>query len=194
MNPVIRRNGELFYRLADGGAITDEKLRIRVDKISYQATLTALTLGAQRFAGQTLTIEGTGEFKQQAVEVAAALNLQISFSDPEMEADRQGLILTRSARLPSPALAAFISDQNKLANTLSPGYRHRPWGARDAGPLIYHGQRRLRDGSWALLLKNSSEILVKTASEEDTRKAALWQLGSSVCFDRLGRITGRTRQ
>ena len=44
LKPVIRRNGELVYHLADGGAVIDEKLRIRIDKASYQAAILALTL------------------------------------------------------------------------------------------------------------------------------------------------------
>ena len=50
LNPVCQPNGELVYRLADGGAVTDEKLRIRINKASYQAAIIALTLGAQRFS------------------------------------------------------------------------------------------------------------------------------------------------
>ncbi|MFT4080295.1 TraI/MobA(P) family conjugative relaxase [Rhodomicrobium sp.] len=98
LNPVIGRNGELVYRLADGGAVTDEKLRIRIDKASYQATIIALTLGAQRFCGQALAVEGTGAFKRQAVEAAAALSLAITFSDPAMEAERQRLMMSKTPR------------------------------------------------------------------------------------------------
>ncbi|MBT3072027.1 relaxase/mobilization nuclease domain-containing protein [Rhodomicrobium sp. Az07] len=98
LNPVIGRNGELVYRLADGGAVTDEKLRIRIDKASYQAAIVALTLGAQRFSGQALAVEGTRAFKRQAVEAAAALSLAITFSDPAMEAERQRLMMKNTPR------------------------------------------------------------------------------------------------
>jgi hypothetical protein len=98
LNPVIGRNGEFVYSLADGGAVTDEKLRIRIDKASYQATIIALTLGAQRFCGQALAVEGTGAFKRQAVEAAAALSLAITFSDPAMEAERQRLMMKNTPR------------------------------------------------------------------------------------------------
>ena len=163
LNPVVHRGGELSYTLSDGGAITDERRRIRIDKASYQATLVALTLGAERFRGQTLTIAGTGAFKREAVEVAAALNLKISFTDPLMEDERRQMVLTKSGRLPSEALVAFVSDQNKLANTLSSSYRYRPWSASDAGELVYYGRRTFRDGSAAILLRTASEILVKPA-------------------------------
>ncbi len=101
LNPIVRRGGELSYTLSDGGAITDERCRIRIDKASYQATLVALTLGAERFRGQTLTIAGTGAFKREAVEVAAALNLKISFTDPVMEDERRQMVLKKSGRLSS---------------------------------------------------------------------------------------------
>ena len=102
LNPVCQRNGELVYRLADGGAVTDEKMRIRIDKASYQAAMVALTLGAQRFPGQALAVEGTEAFKRQAVEAAAALFLAITFSDPAMEAERQRLIMKK---VPRPRLS-----------------------------------------------------------------------------------------
>jgi len=98
LNPVCQRNGELVYRLSDGGAVADESLRIRIDKASYQAAIVALTLGAQRFAGQALAVEGTGAFKRQAVEAAAALSLAITFSDAAMEAERQRLTIKKPAR------------------------------------------------------------------------------------------------
>ncbi|WP_041787291.1 LPD7 domain-containing protein [Rhodomicrobium vannielii] len=98
LNPVCQRNGELVYRLSDGGAVADESLRIRIDKASYQAAIVALTLGAQRFAGQALAVEGTGAFKRQAVEAAAALSLAITFSDPAMEAERQRLMMKNTPR------------------------------------------------------------------------------------------------
>ena len=48
----VRKNGDLAYQLGDGGVVTDEKERIRVDRLSYQAVLTALSLGEKRFRGR----------------------------------------------------------------------------------------------------------------------------------------------
>ncbi|MBI4725087.1 MAG: relaxase/mobilization nuclease domain-containing protein [Rhodomicrobium sp.] len=109
LKPVIRRNGEVVYKLADGGTVTDEKLRVRVDKTSYQATFVALTLGAQRFPGQPLAIEGTETFKRQAVEIAAALKLGITFSDSALEDERQRLILNKAASMPPPARFRWLA-------------------------------------------------------------------------------------
>jgi hypothetical protein len=92
LSPAVRRNGEVLYKLADGGVVTDECSRIRVDKASSQAVFAALALGAERFPGQALAIEGTPAFKKQAVEVAAALKLGIAFSDSVLEEARRALI------------------------------------------------------------------------------------------------------
>ena len=61
----MRKNGDLAYQLGDGGVVTDEKERIRVDRLSYQAVLTALSLGEKRFRGQTLALDGTASFKRR---------------------------------------------------------------------------------------------------------------------------------
>ncbi len=95
LSPTVRRNGEVLYRLADGGVLTDESCRIRVDKASYQAVFAALALGAQRFPGQALAIEGTPAFKKQAVEAAAAFKLDIAFSDRILEDERRALIVNQ---------------------------------------------------------------------------------------------------
>ena len=65
-NPQIRAGGQVHYKTADGGALTDEAARVRVDKTSYQAAFLALSLAAERFSGQALLIEGTEAFKHQA--------------------------------------------------------------------------------------------------------------------------------
>ena len=192
--PIVRRNGEVLYKLGDGGAVTDEARRVRVDKTSYQAAFLALTLGAQRFAGRALILDGTETFKQQAVDVAAALELAVTFANPDLEEARQALVLNKAAAMPAPALTAFISEQNALAQGLSSGYCFRLWSYRDAGSISYHGQRILKDGSTVLLLRQGSGILVKPASEEEARKAAAWPPGSPAVFDRFGRIAGRARQ
>ncbi len=194
LNPVIRRNGEVYYRLSDGGAVTDEKHCISIDKTSYQATLFALTLGAQRFAGRSLALEGSEALKRQAVEIASALKLGVTFSDSAMEEERQRLIMNNAARLPSAVLATFVDGQNKLAHTLSSGYVYRLWTSGDAGEVIYCGRRTLTDGSEALLFRRGTEMLIKAASGEEAQKAEVWQHGAKICFDRSGRIARRVRQ
>jgi hypothetical protein len=194
LNPLVRRNGEVLYKLTDGGAVTDERHRVRVDKVSYQAAFLALTLAAQRFPGQALALEGTGTFKKQAVEVAAALKPGIAFSDSALEAERRRLIVSQAAPAPPAPLVAFIAEQNNIAHGLSTGLTFRAWPAGDTGAVIYHGNRSLKDGSQALLFRKGAAMLVKLASEDEIRKASTWPLGSVLCLDRTGRITGRARQ
>ena len=100
LTPIVRPNGEVTYKLADGGVLTGEPARIRVDKISHQAIFAALTLGARRFPGQALAITGTAAFKKSAAEVAAAHCPGVSFSDDALEKERRAL----AARQPAPTL------------------------------------------------------------------------------------------
>ena len=112
LRSAIGKNGNLAYRFADGGVVIDEKERIRVDRLSYQAVVTALTLGEKRFQGRTLALNGTEAFKKQAVEAAAALRLAIVFADDEMEKDRLNHIATKAAPAPVQAITDFIAAQN----------------------------------------------------------------------------------
>ena len=190
LRPAIGKNGDLAYRLADGGVVTDEKERIRVDRLSYQAVVTALTLGEKRFQGQTLALDGTEPFKRQAVEAAAALRLTIVFADDEMEKDRLDLIARKMARAPAQAVSDFIAEKNLIAHKRSSGYSFRLWTAGDAGEAIYRGLGTV-EGHQMLLLQRGAEVLVRPASPDDADRAKAWRAGAAVQFS--GSSRGKTR-
>ena len=181
LQPAIGKNGDLAYRLADGGVVTDEKERIRVDRLSYQAVVTALTLGEKRFQGRTLALDGTDTFKRQAVEAAAALRLTILFADDEMEKDRLDLIARKMAPAPAQAVSDFIAEQNLIAHKRSSGYAYRLWTAGDAGEAIYRGLRTI-EGHQMLLLQRGAEVLVRPASPDDADRAKAWRAGAAIHF------------
>jgi hypothetical protein len=190
LRPTVRKNGDLAYQLGDGGVVTDEKERIRVDRLSYQAVLTALTLGEKRFQGQTLALDGTASFKRQAVEVATALRLNIVFADDEMEKDRLELIANKTAPVPAKAVIDFVAEQNRIAQTLSSRYAYRLWAAGDAGEAIYRGLRAV-GGHHALLLQRGAEVLVRPASADEAEQATAWRMNAAVHYS--GSSRGKKR-
>jgi hypothetical protein len=186
----VRTNGDLAYQLGDGGVVTDEKERIRVDRLSYQAVLTALSLGEKRFRGQTLALDGTASFKRQAAEVAAALRLNIVFDDDDMEKDRLHLIAQKDAPANAKAVTDFVSEQNRIAQKRSGRYAYRLWATGDAGEAIYRGLRTI-DGHDALLLQRGAEVLVRPASADEIEQAKAWCVGAAVHYS--GSSRGRAR-
>ncbi|MFZ1106853.1 MAG: LPD7 domain-containing protein [Rhodomicrobium sp.] len=190
LRPAVRKNGDLAYQLGDGGVVTDEKERIRVDRLSYQAVLTALTLGEKRFRGQTLALDGTASFKRQAAEVAAALRLDVVFDDDDMEKDRLDLIANKAAQAPTKAVVDFVAEQNSIAQKRSGRYAYRLWTTGDAGEAIYRGLRTI-DGHDALLLQRGTEVLVRPASLDEIEQAKAWRAGAAVHYS--GSSRGRTR-
>ncbi len=190
LRPTVRKNGDLAYQLGDGGGVTDEKERIRVDRLSYQAVLTALSLGEKRFKGQTLALDGTAAFRRQAAEVAAALRLDIVFDDAGMEKDRLDLIAQKMAPIPVKAVVDFVAEQNRIAQKRSSRYAYRLWAAGDAGEAIYRGLRTI-DGHDALLLQRGAEVLVRPASPDEVEQAKTWRIDAAVHYS--GPSRGRTR-
>jgi hypothetical protein len=89
LKPHVRKNGEILYRVQDGGLVVDDATQVRVPEVSAGAAFLALSLADERFKGQALVIEGSVEFKQQIVEMAKKQGLAIRFADPTLEKQRQ---------------------------------------------------------------------------------------------------------
>jgi hypothetical protein len=62
--PVVGRDGRVSYRLDDGGLVQDQESRVAVTQESRAAAALAVTLAANRFGAQPLTIEGSAQFRQ----------------------------------------------------------------------------------------------------------------------------------
>ena len=89
LKPRTMRNGAVLYRVQDGGVVVDEARQVWVEELSAHAAFLALSLAAERFAGQALIVEGSSEFKAQIAAMAAAHKLDARFADPALEAERQ---------------------------------------------------------------------------------------------------------
>jgi Large polyvalent protein-associated domain 7 len=98
LRPVVRRDGRVIYRAADGGIVTDAARNIRVDQVTAGATLLALSLAAERFGHRPLVVRGTDEFRSQAATLAGRDGLDVAFSDQSLERQRVATrnILTKS--------------------------------------------------------------------------------------------------
>lgn len=95
LKPTVRRNGDVLYRLKDGGRVEDATQAIHVPEVTEAATLLALTLADERFQGKALVVEGTNEFKVKVTEMAAIQGLNIRFAAPELEQMRERIARTR---------------------------------------------------------------------------------------------------
>lgn len=95
MSPAVERNGRVFYRLADGGMVSDEAGHVRVDQPSVAAHALALELAADRFAGQPLIVRGDDGFRRQVAELAGLHKMGVEFADRELERIRSGAAINR---------------------------------------------------------------------------------------------------
>lgn len=90
----ITKQGTLIYRL-DETAIRDSGNTLQVSRhATPEAVITALKLAIQRF-GQPLNVNGSAEFKQQVIELAAQERLTIRFKDPSLEKQRLALLASK---------------------------------------------------------------------------------------------------
>lgn len=171
LKPLIQRNGHILYRVQDGGQVTDEQNRVRVDTQTAGSVFLALTLASERFSGQGLTVKGSDEFKHQVIHVAVRYGLEVRFQDTGLEQERQRQLQAKGnsqaqAALPAP-LQAYVAARNQLRAKVTDILSHRAWQPQDAtGEGIYQGRRTLSDGSSVMLIEKSAEMLVKPLHSE----------------------------
>jgi hypothetical protein len=90
LKPQTNRQGDITYRLKDGGVVQDTAGAVHVPQMTEASALLALSLAQERFQGKPLRLEGTVEFKVEIAEQAGRLGLNLHFKDEELEAIRQG--------------------------------------------------------------------------------------------------------
>lgn len=87
----ITKKGTIIYR-AGQSAVRDDGDRLQVSTGADRAgVLEALRLAAERY-GDRITVNGTAEFKAQAIRAAVDGKLTITFADPALEKRRQALL------------------------------------------------------------------------------------------------------
>lgn len=220
MKPAARRDGVMTYRTADGGMVLDRKTVVQAQKATAGAALVAVSLAAERFAGQALVVEGTDEFKRDVARLAGLHSINVRFKDAGMEAARleaaaEAALPTaagkpqaesgakprarvpeqsgESAKTSTDAVDSWIESRNSARDKISSIDYHRRWQTADAGSATYQGRRKMQNGSEVLLLKRGDEMLVKEASPAVAAKASKWSIGRRVQLDARGRFIDNSR-
>jgi hypothetical protein len=199
LRPVVGRNGEITYRVADGGRVTDQARQVRVDEVSVAASFLALSLAADRFGDRPLVVAGTDTFKAQVASLAGMEGVNVTFADPALEAERQRQAAEHQARLPAtspaggsgqtnPQLAAFFDRRNATRARAPDILPHRIWTSADAGEATYQGRREIGDGQGVLLFDRDGETLVKPVTAAQAAQASTWRIGDAVKVDERGRL------
>lgn len=94
----VTKKGTLIYRVGST-AIRDDGDCLQVSHSAAPDGLRAvLQMAAQRY-GQVLTVHGTGEFKEQVVQAAAASRMGVRFADASLEQRRVALLAAARAGL-----------------------------------------------------------------------------------------------
>lgn len=173
LKPFARKNGDLVYKVKDGGSVTDEKHRVVVDEHTVASVFLALSIASERFEGQPLDVTGTDEFKLEVVQLSGKYELDITFKAPDLDEKRQKLLQEKSRKneevakeLP-PALEAYLFQRNQTRENVENILPHRLWDTKDAGTVIYEGRRNLTDGSEVILYKKNNEMLVKPVGSKE---------------------------
>jgi hypothetical protein len=109
LRPAVRKNGQVVYRLRDGGRVVDRGDAIQVEVISGQALFLTLSLQAERSPGKAVQLGGDESFQQQMIAMAAAKQMDLSFAAPHLERRRRELLgLPQAPEPPQPGLIARV--------------------------------------------------------------------------------------
>lgn len=217
LSPFIKRNGDVIYNIKDGGRVVDNDKSISVKNLTIGSALLALSLSIERFEGQALRVNGTAEFKQVIIKLAASKSLDIKFGDDDMNKSYQELRLQQKLKesvsfgqsqypmqqqrlSPQPQLASvilsaideFIQSNNSegIGNSSlePPKLIYRKWSTNDNGKYEFAGIVSLSDRTNVALLKQCGEIIVKPVSISELLKLSKMQTGKVIALDRKGQI------
>lgn len=156
----IHRNGDVTYSMKGKAALADTGHTVKVLQANDRDVIeTGLRLAQAKF-GDKLSINGSAEFRKQAVELAVEKNLRVSFTDPALEAYKQRLIGERQMALqakaaskpqPQPARAAKPTpDAPRQASAAPPAAAPAP--TMDSQPAkgngSYQGEIQHEDGHY----------------------------------------------
>ncbi len=181
----IHRNGDVSYKLKDGG-FTDEGKRIRLGKEPSAAAIEAALRMATMKYGTTLNLAGTAEFRASAAMIAKQLGITIRNADntiktPINEASNQ-----------HKTIAAYIKERNEKRKSLYDILKHRLYEPSDKGDCELAGVRTF-DSQKAVLIKRHNEILLKPITDQEAKQLSALKVGQHFLIDETGRLrTGRS--
>lgn len=103
LKPFTRKNGDVSYRLKDGGRVEDTAQAVYVPEVTEASAFLALTLAQERFSSKALIVQGSTAFKVKVAEMAVTKGLNVRFADPEMEKTRERFEWARQKALDEQA-------------------------------------------------------------------------------------------
>ena len=152
LKPTCRRDGTMSYRTIDGGMVIDRRSHVQAQKATTGAALVALTLAAEKFAGQPLIVKGADEFKRDVARLAAMHKVNVTFADPAMEAVRQSAEVGRrqavAGQQPVPDRYSRLTDYGAAP------YQHEK-GARDSYFVTLEGTDGRQRTLWGVDLERA---------------------------------------
>jgi len=185
--PETRANGDLVYRLRDGGRLTDTQHGIRVEKTSHIAIALALSLDAAR--GRQGKIAATDpHFARQAIEVAARDRLDVAFQDPEHERERLRLLALYERQDTEIAAGVFVGTQNAARAVRPEIAPHRLWTESDAGEAIVEKLVPFDEETHALLLRKGGEVLALPLTSTEVNEVQKLAPGETVKVSQQKRV------
>ncbi len=124
LKPMTRKNGDVCYRLKDGGQVEDVADAVHVPAVTEASALLALTLAQERFPGQALIVEGNTAFKVKVAEMAVSQGLALRFADLDLEKTRERLMMAR--QIAAEEQQKEQTPQKALEKTQKPDRGQRP--------------------------------------------------------------------
>lgn len=109
LRPDTRKNGQVVYRLRDGGQVVDSSAGIRVEVITPHALFLTLSLQVDRSANKAVALGGDAVFQRNMVEMAAAKKMSLTFADPALERQRCELLGLPPPASPPPSQPGLIA-------------------------------------------------------------------------------------
>lgn len=177
LKPRVLRNGDVLYRAPDGGTVIDAGAKIHAQNATTAATLIALKMASEKFAGQALNINGDEQFKTTVAILAARNKLNVKFSDPKLEAIKNNVIKEMTAKPEKDPIAKWIDERNqynKNDKTFKMFDVKMP-----ATTFNYYGRRKVAD-QYVLLVDDGQNILTKEITPNEYIRLKFYQKGEKV--------------
>jgi len=188
---LVTKRGTVHYQVAQT-VLRDNGKELRLaNHISNQVVEAALKLGMQRF-GNALAINGTDEFRKQVLDVTVAKKLNITFTDPMLEAQKKLQLTPKITPSLSKEDAAgrYIDERNqKRDRGIEDIMPHRRFTEGDAGKHSFAGLREI-EGHTLMLLKTPTETLVLPIEDKTIARTQRMEIGKMIDVDSLGIVRG----
>lgn len=174
IKPKASRNGDMTWRLPDGGAVVQTKTGLSMPTPSRAAAVLALEMAMRQAPGQPLYVDGTTTQRQALLDAAVLQRLDVRFADPSLERERDRRVreLDDAEGWTAPAkradtIADFINRRNIWPD---PGdtTHYRTLDRAEAGSVEFVATLRLRGVDVALWRdRNLTYVADITGQPED---------------------------